>query len=215
MNNLLNPKVSDIERQKKYYDNELEDFFNLISYDRNNFRILGSYDNRAIFYPADIDIIEKINNSLSSFIKALQNKIKKISTLDNVYIMDIKMGSVKEWEVIDETAYVENGKIYGYNANKSKEKLKDLLNNNIITKEEYNNWYKQLINKPNEEQLQLIKKEIRPNLLRWFPKDIIKGFINYRGYKITIKDALNTGGLNKFDFVLIKQDKMFVDINIV
>lgn len=214
--NLLNPTVEDIQNKKQYFDNDLEEFFNLICFNRDNFKILGSYELKSFFYPADIDIIEKVNiSNLSSFIKALQNKIKEISKLDNIYIMDIKMGSIKNWEVVDETSYIEKNKIYGYNPDKSKEKLKELLKQNIISKEEYNKWSKMLINKPNDEELQIIKKEVRPNLLRWSSNDIIKGYINHRGYKITIRDAIITGGLNKFDFILIKQDKMFVDINIV
>jgi hypothetical protein len=214
--NVLNPSVEDIKKSKDYYSNELYKFFKLISYDINNINILGSYGNRAFFYPADIDINETIDISkINDFIKQLKEKIKIIDGLDNVYVMDIKMGSVKDWEIVDESGYIENGKIYGYNATKSKEKLKRLLSDNVITKDEYNEWNKILINRPNEEQLQLIKKEVRPNLLRWTIKDILKGFINYRGNKFTIKEALNTGGLFKIDFIVITDDKMFVDINIV
>jgi hypothetical protein len=139
--------------------------------------------------------------------------IRIVSSNNNMFIMDIKMGSVKKWEIVDESAYIEGKKIYGYDATKSKEKLKELLNNNIITKDEYNKWNKLLINKPNEEQLALIKKEIRPNLLRWTIKDILKGFLKYRGFKITIKDAIKTGGLFKMDFILITDDKKIMDIN--
>ena len=213
---ISDPSVEDIERPKQYYDNELYKFLKLISYNIDNVRILGSYNNRAFYFPADIDVNENINiNKINEFIKSIKEKMKQIIKLDNIYIMDIKLGSIKEWEVVDESAYIEDGKIYGYNSNKSKDKLKQLLKDNIITKDEYNKWNKQLINKPNEEQLQLIKKEVRPNLLRWKPEDIIKGYIKYRGLKITIKEAINTGGLFKIDFIIIKEDKQFVDLNIV
>jgi hypothetical protein len=208
--------VEDIKRPKKYLSNELKNFLELISFDINNINILGSFNNRAFFYPADIDINEKINiNKLSSFIKSIREKIKYISNLDNVFIMDIKLGNIKEWEVVDETSYIENNKIYGYNDEKSKNKLKELLKNKIITNEEYNKWFKMLIKKPNEEELQIIKKEVRPNLLRWKPKDIIKGFLDYRGYKISMKDAINTGGLFKIDYIIIQKNNYFQDINIV
>jgi hypothetical protein len=212
--NILNPSVQDIERKKEYFDNDIEDFFNIISYNRNNLNIIGSYDNRAFFYPADIDLIEVVNiSNINNFVKWLKNMIRIVSSNNNMFIMDIKMGSVKKWEIVDESAYIEGKNIYGYDATKSKEKLKELLNNNIITKDEYNKWNKLLINKPNEEQLALIKKEIRPNLLRWTIKDILKGFLKYRGFKITIKDAIKTGGLFKMDFILITDDKKIMDIN--
>jgi hypothetical protein len=209
-----------ILNKKKYFDNELDDLFNLISFNRNNMRILGSYDYRAFYFPADIDIIENINiNNLSlkltTFIKQLQYNIKKINQSNNIFINDIKMGNINIWNIIDESAYINNNNIYGYDQNKSKNKLKELYNNNIINKEEYNKWNKLLIKKPNQEQLNNIKKEIRPGLLRWKIKDIINGYIIHRGFKITIKEAINSGGLCKFDFIFIRTNNTIIDINIV
>jgi len=218
--NLLNPNIEDIQNTKKYFDKDLEDFFNLISYNRDNFKILGSYELKSFFYPADIDIIEKVNiSNINNFITFFRNLIKSISNNKKmrsiIFVGDVKIGSIKEWEVVDETAYIENNKMYGYNAEKSKQKLKELLKENIITNTEYNNWNKLLINKPNDEELSIIQKEIRPNLLRWTTKDIIKGFINYRGFKITLKEAIKTGGLFKADFIFVKDNKTIMDINIV
>jgi hypothetical protein len=206
--------VKDIKNEKKYLDNEIEDVLSLISFNRQNLSILGSYGLRSSLYPSDIDAEEVVNYDKST-IKKIQQIIKNVNNRNDLFITDIKLGSVDDYEVVKDNAYVYKGMVYNYNASDSREKLKELYKKNVITKEEFNKWSKLIINNPTQEQLIEIQKEIRPNLMRWNTAEILKNKKHFRGIDFNILDALQTGGLFKIDYVFIKPTCEFIDINVI
>lgn len=202
-----------ILNKKKYFTDEINKILNLLSFNIDNVIVAGSYGLRSMKYASDIDLIEPININ-SGFINEIKNKIKNLMNEKNIFLGDIKLGAINDFEVIDETAFIENNKIYGYNYNESLNKLNELRKNNIITNNEFNDWKKLLKEKPNFEELEIIKKEIRPNILRWKPEDLIKGFINYRGKKYKINDVIRDG-LFKIDLIALLNDNKFQEISII
>jgi hypothetical protein len=54
----------------------------------------------------------------------------------NVYIGNIKLGSVPDWQVIPDSVIVKDMKVVGYDARKSREKVEQLAEAGIITSEE-------------------------------------------------------------------------------
>ena len=206
--------VKDIKNKKKYLDNEIEDVLSLISFNIQNLSILGSYGLRSSLYPSDIDAEEVVSYDKST-IKKIQQIIKNVNNRNDLFITDIKLGSVDDYEVVKDNAYVYKGQVYNYDADDSREKLRVLYKKNVITKEEFNKWNKLLIKKPTQEQLIEIQKEIRPNLMRWTTDEILKNKKHFRGIDYTILDALQTGGLFKIDYVFIKPTCEFIDLNVI
>jgi uncharacterized protein YqgQ len=165
--------VKDIKNKKKYLDNEIDDVLSLISFNRQNLSILGSYGLRSSLYPSDIDAEEVVSYDKST-IKKIQQIIKNVNNRTDLFITDIKLGSIDDYEVVKDNAYVYKDQVYNYDADDSREKLKELYKKNIVSKEEFNKWNKILIKNPTQEQLIEIQKEIRPNLMRWSVVEIIK-----------------------------------------
>lgn len=208
---MINKEI--ILNKKKYFTEEINKILNLLSFNINNLIVAGSYGLRSMKYASDIDLLEPVNIS-PKFINEIKQKIKDLLNDKNIFIGDIKLGSVKDLEVIDEDAFIENNKIYGYVYNKSKEKLKELKQKNIITETEYKEWSSLLKERPNIEELEIIKKEIRPNVLRWKPEDIIKGYIDHRNKRFKINDVIRDG-LFKIDIIALLDDNKFQEISII
>ena len=106
--------------------------------------------------------------------------IRKLLNNDSIYIGDIKCGAYEPFRIIDEMAFIKNGKVYRYNYESSKSKLDNLYKSKILNKSEYEEANKILVKKPNEEQLSNIKKLLRFHILRWKPQDVINGYIRLR-----------------------------------
>lgn len=206
-----------ILNKKEFFTDEINKILNLLSFNIENLIVAGSYGLRSMKYASDIDLIEPVNIN-SGFINELKKKIKNLMNNKNIFLGDIKLGAIKDFEVIDENAYVENNKIYGYNYKEALEKLEELKNNKInqrlITVNEFNEWRSLLKEKPNIEELEIIKKEIRPHILRWKPEDIIKGFVFHRGQKYKINDVIREG-LFKIDLIALLNDNKFQEISII
>lgn len=208
--------VKEIFSEKKYYSLDLNHILNLITFNKKNAQIYGSYAYRGLEYAGDVDIFEVIPvNNIKVFIKKLNNKLRAILKSKDVFITEIKIGEDPRFQVIDKTAYSgKDGKVYGYDYKESLDKLTDLYKQKIITPKEYKEG-KSLL-KPNPKPLELleINKKMRYEVLRWTPNDILNGYIKYRGFKIDLEDALKGDGLFKIDYIADVDDRFIEMSNI-
>jgi hypothetical protein len=213
---ILSPSLQDITRKKEEYGEDIERIIALLSFNPENIFIVGSFGIRSMKYASDIDMIEPISfsSSISPIISKFKKNITEINNAKNVYLGDVKIGEVPEWEIIDETAYIENGKIYGYDATDAREKVNKLKSNGVVTDEEYSQYMKLIKDKPTLEELQTIKKEIRPHILRWKATEIKKGEKSYRGRTFKLKDAF-TMGLVKVDIITFLNNGRITEASII
>jgi hypothetical protein len=213
---ILSPSLQDITRKKEEYGEDIDRIIALLSFNPENIFIAGSFGIRSMKYASDIDMIEPISfsSSISPIISKFKKKITEINNAKNVYLGDVKIGEVPEFEVIDETAYIENGKIYGYDATDAREKVNKLKSNGVITDEEYSQYLKLIKDKPTLEELQTIKKEIRPHILRWKATEIKKGEKIFRGETFKLKDAF-TMGLVKVDIITFLNNGRITEASII
>lgn len=189
------------------------DIINLISFDNPN--IVGCRSYPDVLYCLDYDLYEVVNmKSINDIVKGFQRIVKSIMKKNDIYIMDIKSGSIENFRVIDNNAYYFDGKLYNYNYEKSKIKIKELLDKKIISQEEYKKWMKLLKPKPNISQWYKIKKEIRPNIVRWKPYEIIQGYKIHRTRKITLEEAVKSPVISKLD-VIAYIDNKYVEFSII
>lgn len=201
-------RLGDLLDKKKYplnYSNEVVDVISTMSFG-NNVDILGSMSFKSQLYTSDYDCFEVVKvKSIAELKRKFQNIIKNLKSMKNVYIGDIKLGSVDDWKVIDESAYIDNaGKLRGYNQQESSEKVRKLLEDKIISRKEYEESKKLLIKKPNYEELRHIIKQLRYNIVRWTPTEILKGEKQIRSRTYTLEEGFKSKSLFKLDvFALI------------
>lgn len=213
-NNGKGATATKILLKKEEYSPHTEKIMKLISIG-DDYEVMGSYGYKSMKYASDIDLFERVHlnsnsnsnsNSISSFINDFKNIVKNVRGIDAV-ITDIKLGQIKGLKIIDETAYIHNGKVYGYDYKASLRKAEDLYKKQLISKKELERSKKLLKDNPSVEDLLKINKELRWHILRWKPSDILNGFLKYRGFKIPIEKAVKSGGMIKMDFVFNINDQ--------
>jgi hypothetical protein len=212
---------SDITIQKEFpenYDPEIVDIIKDLSMTNGKeIFISGSMSFRSMLYASDYDLYEIVDYSkIGTIVKKFQDVIKKLLKRKNTFIGDIKCGSVEEWKVVDETAYITEDRVVGYDMEDSKKKMEELLDKKIITEEEYREGIKLLVSKPNAEQLQQIIKLLRFNILRWKPADILKGELKLRNGKMyPLEKALQDPALCKVDAIVLLDSGIFQEFSCI
>ena len=201
---------------KKYPLNYSEDVVNIINMMSftDNVLILGSSSLKAQKYASDYDGYEDANmNSINDIIKKFKSIVSNLIKQPNTFITDIKCGTFDLFKVIPDDMTPNN---YKKLKPSMITKLKTLFKDNVITKTELNESLLYLKKDTIDlYEVEVIKKEIRFNILRWKPEDILKGKINYRGYDISLKFALQTPIFSKIDVVSWVENNRYTDFSII
>jgi hypothetical protein len=179
--------------------------------------IVGSSSIRSQQYSADYDAMEKVSvNSASEVVDNLQTIIKKLRTLPDCFIGDIKCGEVPEWDPFSPNAHVnmDSEKIIAFNIKQSQSKIDSLLSSKVISPEEARGALKLLKKATNPLGFLTARKEIRYHILRWKPHQILEGRQSYRGSTFTLEDAVMSGGLIKIDIVA-NIDNRFTEFSVI
>ena len=156
---------------------------------------------RSQQYAGDYDAFESVPpSSVSSLTHRFKQIVKNLRGLPNTYVGDIKCGVIDEWDVV--------GDPRTRDVTKSKAKLDALRRDNVITQTEKETAEKALKGPYPE-------KEIKFHILRWTTNDIERGYVEYRGRKVTLGDALQTDGLCKVDVVSLVQNSRYTDFSCV
>ena len=193
------------------YTDEIGSIIDAISFDKDKVEVLGSMSFRSLLYSSDYDLYEIVNtSSLKTTAKQFQSIIRKLMKRKDFYFGDIKIGSVDEWEVIDE--YEEHD---DYNYEKTKSNIETLFKNKIISKKEFESGMKLI--KPILTPIEFIemKKENRFHILRWSPQEILQNKKKFRGNTYTLEDAMNSDGLFKLDCIARLENGVFQEISII
>ena len=194
---------------------ELYKVIKLLVFSINNASILGSYSDPQIHYPSDIDIFEMVGHNSNILSQKFQQKIKKIMSHANLFITDIKIGTLPELKVIDESMYFsKTGRLLRYRPQESRKRLKQLLDDQFISQAEYDSGIKLLVDNPDHVQAELIKDNLRFHVLRWTPQEVMSGKKTVRGIEITLEDALSNPGLFKMDILAFNNEK-YQEISII
>ena len=180
--------------------------------DGKNVRIVGSMALRSQIYAGDYDAVEVVNLTgtkqlvVRDLVKKFKQIIKDLKTIPNTYIGDIKSGSIEEWVIIHDE----------YNYEKSIKKLEELHKQKIISNDEYDDGKKRI--KPTVSKLELLalRRDFRPNIIRWKPRDVLLGFkILKDKRKFTLAEAFQTPTITKLDVVSWVQNNRFTDFSMI
>jgi hypothetical protein len=177
-----------------------------------NVRIVGSMSLRSQIYAGDYDATEVVDAIgtrqlvVRDLVKKFKQIIKELNSLPNTYIGDIKSGSIEEWIIIDEE----------YNYEKSINQLEKLHKEGIITSDEYHDGKKRIKHDVSKLELLALRRDFRPNIIRWTPRDVMLGFkILKDKRKFTLAEAFQTPTITKLDVVSWVQNNRFTDFSML
>jgi hypothetical protein len=177
-----------------------------------NVRIVGSMALRSQIYAGDYDAVEVVNTTgtkqlaVRDLVKKFKQIVKDLKSIPNTYIGDIKSGSVEEWVIIHDE----------YDYEKSIKKLEELHKEKIITDDEYDDGKKRI--KPTVSRLELLalRRDFRPNIIRWKPRDVLLGFKVLKDKrKFTLAEAFQSPTITKLDVVSWVQNNRFTDFSMI
>jgi hypothetical protein len=193
--------VNNVLKKKIIYPPDVQDAINTIAIEPTRSIILGSYALKSQKYNGDIDIFNIVKMSIKTIIKRIQQIISDINQRSDMWFMDCKCGIDESRRIINENAYISNGKTYKYNYEKSITKLEEIKNK--LTKEQYKLAKDKLTENPNEVQLMLINKVLKFHNVRWTALELAKGYKMINNKKYTLQQALKSQSLFKIDTIKI------------
>lgn len=218
--------MTDILREKKIpsdYPNEVLDIFKLLNLNENfkQFVIVGSSGIRSQLYASDYDCMNLIDlkslDEIPRYVKKFQENIFKIANTPKLFVGDIKCGEIPEWEILPKNYEINDYDIKGYSSVRSRMKLNELYNSKIIDKEEYNKYSRLLIPDPNAQEFLIMKKEIKPHIIRWNIEDVLRGYkILQDGRKYTLEEGFKQPkSLTKVDIIAFVQNSRYTDFSVI
>lgn len=184
-------------------------------------KVLGSMSLRSQQYAGDYDAFEivkrtgKVDKVLDDLASEFQSLIKNLRGMPNVFIGDIKAGSIEEWRVIPLDAGLINGKIEGYNSVSSKKKVDELYRAKVITEGEKRSADELLKDKISPEDFLIARKKIKFHIVRWSVPEVLSGSKVVRGRRFTLQEAFSSPVISKLDTIGLVQNNKYTDFSII
>lgn len=170
---------------------------------------VGSQKYKVHKYPGDIDLFEAVQECCSlksssvKIAQRIQKIAKQIQQTPNVYWGDFKAGlDMRFWIDI---GYKEDklSQSSEYNPRAIRSSLGKLYDNKLLSEEEYTNIIRLVKSEPDlmsDEDRETLYDSLRKlYVLRWSVDDVINGYLNHRGKKIVLEDALTQPSIVKLD----------------
>ncbi len=216
--------MTDETRTKSYPENYPSDTTTILSAmsfsGGKDVKVLGSMSLRSQQYAGDYDayeIVKRRGNKakvLDDLASEFQSIIKNLRGMPNVFIGDIKAGSIEEWRVIPLAAGLVDGKIVGYNPIQSKAKVDELYKAKVITEGEKRS-ADELLDGSNPEDFLIARKKIKFHIVRWSVPEVLQGSKVVRGRRFTLQEAFSSPVITKLDTIGMVQNNKYTDFSII
>lgn len=217
----------DIVVQKSFPENYPSDALSILRAmsftDGAGIKLVGSMSLRSQQYAGDYDGYEvvKLNEktdaaALDALATRFKSIIRKLKSMNGVYIGDIKAGSVEEWRVLSRKAEVSKGKVVGYNAVQSRSVVDRLLASGVITEGEAKKAMELL--KPNPTPVELVRMKglFKFHIVRWTPEEVLAGEKTLRdGRVFTLQEAFSSPTISKLDVIGFVENNRFTDFSVI
>jgi hypothetical protein len=213
--------MASLTEKKDYplnYPSDVLEIIHKMSFSRGkSVAVVGSMSLKSQQYAGDYDMIETVKTTgVKQAVAQFQQIVRDLLKTPDCFVGDIKAGIVPEWELIPDSAMIHRGKIVGYNPTEIKNKAKLLREANILTEEEYKYASSVIVENPSVADFLAFKKELRFHIVRWSPKDVLKGTATLRdGRKMSLVDAFKSPAIVKLDVVALVQNNRFTDFSII
>ncbi|KAF2377550.1 hypothetical protein BSN82_17830, partial [Acinetobacter baylyi] len=165
-------------------------------------------------YSVDYDLGQKVHRaSVDEMVRGLQSIIRNLLDTPGITIGDFKCGVKLDWYVIPEIAHIKHGKIVGYDKNAAIRNVKAL--HEVLTEQEKQEAISLLKKSDSVAGFLEAKQSIRPHLVRWTPKEILRGYVTLRtGERYTLADGIQSPSMCKLD-VVAYVDGSYTDFSII
>lgn len=195
-------------KNPKSYSDDLNYVIEVISYDKNNDYLYGSFNYPVLRYPGDIDTFENYvicctrKKAIDHLVNAIKTIVRKIEVTPLFYYSESKIGQDLRYDInldflIDRKLHIDGFKNLGETMKEYKSK--GLLNNEEI-KELSDNVFSIIETKENEEYQRQYHYDTIFNIfrkrfiLRWSKEEILANKKKLPGDKeITLYEAIDTG----------------------
>ena len=197
------------------YGVDAEAVISAMSFDATQVQVLGSMAIKSTLYPSDFDLYEVVKvSSITSLVKRFQKMVKHLRRMEGVHVGDIKAGEVKAFKVINDKAYFKAGKVVGSNPKETRERLRRLAKDGVISPADLKEAMALVKENPTEKEWNTMKNHLRFHVMRWTPEEVKAGRKQVGIHEITLHDALRSEGLFKMDVVAIT-DAKYMDYSII
>lgn len=201
MNNLFETK------NKIVYPKILNDEIKLLSFNKNDSKLIGSASYKIQKYPADIDLYEEIKiccskeEAIEYFYLGIKNIVNRIRILRNHWVIEVKCGIDNRY-VMDENMSI-NQKIMYIHSIK-----------NILSETDYKNMIELLeLSKSDNRMNEILDELIRKyKIIRWSSSDIEAGVKIKNGKKFYLKDCIDTHSPINIEIIAVINNK-FSDLS--
>lgn len=208
-----------IKKFPEDYSNEVSDIIKKMSLtDGADVNVVGSMGLRTQLYANDYDCFEKIEvqRNMDFYATKFQKVVERLMDTPLCYIMDIKCGAIKEWQIIDDDVVIEDGKIKNFDEDNSKRKLEYLKDKNIISNYEFNFIIRKIKNGITIDELFELKDFCKFHIVRWSPREVLKGSKKLiDGSTYTLTQGFLSKSLSKLDVISWVQGNHFSDFSII
>jgi hypothetical protein len=192
------------------FSNDVLDTIKKMSFSNGkNVKLYGTKSKRNIFNSNDFDLFETVSSrSFNNVVKKFQKIIISLLNSNLTYIGDIKAGVIDNFRVLSDT-------FEKYSYAESKNKLDYIYKLGLVEKNDYNSINRILKVKISKETYLILEDLLKYHIIRWKPKEILKGYkiiLNSRYYLV---DALNNDSFFKLDVIALTENNKFSDLSIV
>lgn len=182
---------------------------------KNPPKIVGSFKYKIHEYPADIDLYEtvhgccEVETTKQQLVEYFKQMAIKINNRRFTYLGDFKAG-------VDERYYINIGEydpekktLISYNSDDIINKIADLYEKKLLTKEEAVEWLRLVYVKPGVIEYQKLRDAIRKKyVLRWTTKEILQGYkILPLNKRISLLTAISQKTIVKADLWALIDDR--------
>jgi hypothetical protein len=205
----------------KNYPSDVLAIIDLMAFNSGNVMVAGSMSLKSQQYAGDYDMVEVVDAkgkdkeaAAASIAKRFQAIVRALLKHQDTYIGDIKWGEVSDWRVVE--GDVRGGKVIGYDAAAARAKLTALVSAGVVSAEEAEEMRPLLKSKPTPVEFLEAQRVIRPQVVRWTPKEVLAGFVMLRnGHRYTLEEGVLSPAICKLDVVGFVQRHRFTDFSIL
>ena len=185
--------------------------------------LLGSMSLRSMAFAGDYDGYEIVKmdtnpeKALHILAKRFQEMVRHLLQMKDVYIGDIKTGSVIDWRVLPaDLTVMRNGTIHGYNAQVSREVVRRLHTLGIITADEEKKGVALLKPRLTPEEFFKAQEFFKFHVIRWTPKEVLANCVKLRdGSTRTLEEGFSSPGITKMDVIGLVQNSRYTDFSVI
>ena len=206
------------------YPHDVLQIINTMSFNKGrDVKIMGSMALRSQLYAADYDCYENIHcedpsdkHALTQLVRSFQKIVKQLHALPSCFLTDIKAGSIEEWRILPEKARVHKGKVIHLNIQEERRKIEQLEKHKILSRDEADAYLEKMTKNLSPEEFVIIKKDMRPNIVRWNASDVEKGFkILKDGRTYTLEEAFSSPVITKLDLIGWVEGNRFAEFSMI